>query len=219
MFVLATKLDLNVNDMRELLENSMKENCQKFEELTNKLRMEVDHLSEKINELEAENRGQNERLKILETEASQAAVKHDGLQSDLTCLRDDYDRLVVEEYGARLTSREGGHHHLKENLSQQNKENIDKLGEMVLNMEDMKKKLIWTMGETGKSLEAAWREREEENKAWLAKSFAGVDGRLEEDDKRLSELTNRVEDNTNQSREYQQNNDEKITMMNDILLR
>ena len=74
VFVLATKLDLNVNDMRELLENSMKENCQKFDDLSSKLKAEVEDLSEKISRLEEENRAQTERICRLESESSSAAA-------------------------------------------------------------------------------------------------------------------------------------------------
>ena len=216
---MATKLDLNVNDMRELLENSMKENCQKFEELTNKLRVEVDNLREKINQLEAENRGQNERLTLLETEASQAGAKHEGLQSDVTDLRHDYNHLVIEDHGARLSSLEAGHQDLKENISQLNRENVEKFGEMVLNFESMEGKLIDKIEESRHSLEVAWKKREEENNVMVAQSLTGVDARLEVDNRRLSKLESTAEDSANKSREYQQNNDQKIEMMNNILLR
>ena len=219
VFVLATKLDLNVNDMRELLENSMKENCQKFEELTNKLRVEVDNLSEKIKQLEAENRGQNERLTLLETEASQAGAKHEGLQSDVTDLRNDYNHLVIDDHGARLSSLEAGHQDLKENISQLNRENVEKFGEMILNLESMEGKLSDKIEESGHSLEVAWKKREEENNVMVAQSLTGVDARLEVDNRRLFELESRAEDSANKSREYQQNNDQKIEMMNNIMLR
>ena len=173
VFVLATKLDLNVNDMRELLDNSMKENCQKFEELAGRLREEVGHLSEKISRLEEENRGQNERLLTLETEARLAAAKHGGLEADFTSLRDDYNSLVVEEYGARLTSLEGGQRDLYQKFSEQNKENIERFGETISRIENTEIQLVRQMEDTGKSLESAWNKKDEENKAELAESGAG----------------------------------------------
>ena len=75
VFVLATKLDLNVNDMREMLENSMKENCQKFDDLSSKLGAEVEDLTEKIRKLEEENKAQTERISRLEGGICSAAAR------------------------------------------------------------------------------------------------------------------------------------------------
>ena len=77
VFVLATKLDLNVNDMREMLENSMKENCKKFDDLSNKLGVEVTDLSEKITKLEEENRAQTERIRQLRHGYSYSDIQQD----------------------------------------------------------------------------------------------------------------------------------------------
>ena len=219
VFVLATKLDLNVNDMRELLDNSMKENCQKFEELAGRLREEVGHLSEKISRLEEENRGQNERLLTLETEARLAAAKHGGLEADFTSLRDDYNSLVVEEYGARLTSLEGGQRDLYQKFSEQNKENIERFGETISRIENTEIQLVRQMEDTGKSLESAWNKKDEENKAELAERLAGVHLRLEEDERKLSQLRDTVHADSGKAGEYQRNNDQKIKILNDILMR
>ena len=51
MFVLATKLDLNVNDMRELLDASVKETAARFEVVTTKMTDNFQSLSEQLERL------------------------------------------------------------------------------------------------------------------------------------------------------------------------
>ena len=51
MFVLATKLDLNVNDMRELLDGSVKETAARFEVVTTKMTDNFQSLSEQLERL------------------------------------------------------------------------------------------------------------------------------------------------------------------------
>ena len=51
MFVLATKLDLNVNDMRELLDGSVKETAARFEVVTTKMSDNFQSLSEQLERL------------------------------------------------------------------------------------------------------------------------------------------------------------------------
>ena len=51
VFVLATKLDLNVNDMRELLDASVKETAARFEVVTNKMTDNFQSLSEQLERL------------------------------------------------------------------------------------------------------------------------------------------------------------------------
>ena len=51
VFVLATKLDLNVNDMRELLDGSVKETAARFEVVTTKMTDNHQSLSEQLERL------------------------------------------------------------------------------------------------------------------------------------------------------------------------
>ena len=51
VFVLATKLDLNVNDMRELLDGSVKETAARFEVVTTKMSDNHQSLSEQLERL------------------------------------------------------------------------------------------------------------------------------------------------------------------------
>ena len=51
VFVLATKLDLNVNDMRELLDGSVKETAARFEVVTTKITDNHQSLSEQLERL------------------------------------------------------------------------------------------------------------------------------------------------------------------------
>ena len=51
VFVLATKLDLNVNDMRELLDASVKETAARFEVVTAKITDNHQSLSEQLERL------------------------------------------------------------------------------------------------------------------------------------------------------------------------
>ena len=51
VFVLATKLDLNVNDMRELLDGSVKETGARFEVVTTKMTDNFQSLTEQLERL------------------------------------------------------------------------------------------------------------------------------------------------------------------------
>ena len=65
VFVLATKLDINVNDMRTMLDNNTKENLEKFESVHTKQEENLETLNNKICQLEEENANQNEKLLLL----------------------------------------------------------------------------------------------------------------------------------------------------------
>ena len=125
MFVLATKLDLNVNDMREMLENSMKENCQKFDDLSSKLGTEVEDLTDKIRKLEEENKAQTERISRLEAESSRAAASHGALETKVSGLTETFTSVVLGQHGARLGDLEEAGQELESRLVQQKTENIN----------------------------------------------------------------------------------------------
>ena len=219
VFVLATKLDLNVNDMRELLENSMKENCQKFDDLSSKLKVEVGDLSEKITKLEVENQAQTERISQLETENSRAAAKHQALLSDLTSLTESFSSVVLTQHGTRLAELEEGQQDLETRLANHNRENINTHRQTLVRMENMERDLVGKVEDTAESLTTAWTRRDEDNKAALAESLAGLGERLEGEERKLSELTNTVETNIGLAREYQLSNDSNIKGLNEILIR
>ena len=219
VFVLATKLDLNVNDMRELLENSMKENCQKFDELSSKLKAEVEDLSEKISRLEEENKAQTERICRLESESSSAAGRHGALVSEVSALTENFSTVVLSQHGARLAELEEGQQGLESRLAELNTENINTHGQTLARVDNLERDLARRLEETGQSLSAVWTRRDEENQAALADSLAGLGERLEGEERKLAELTNTVETNIELAGEYQQNNDQRIKVLNDILMR
>ena len=219
VFVLATKLDLNVNDMREMLENSMKENCQKFEDLNSKLKVEVEDLREKITKLEEDNRAQTERICQLETESSSAATKHTGLQAEVTSLTESFTTVVVSQHGARLAELEEGQQDLETRLAHHNMENINTHSQTVVRLETMERDLARKVEDSAESLTAAWTRQDEDNKAELAESLGGLRARLEEEERRLAELASTVETNIGLAGEYQQNNDHNIRGLNQILTR
>ena len=219
MFVLATKLDLNVNDMREMLENSMKENCQKFDDLSSKLGAEVEDLTEKIRKLEEENKAQTERISRLEAESSRAAVSHGALETEVSGLKETFTSVVLGQHGARLAELEEAGQELESRLVQQKTENINTHGQTLARMETMERELGRKVEETAELLTAAWTKQEEENKAALGQSLAALDERLERDERRLSELNNTMETNIELTTEYQQNNDHRIKVLNDTLMR
>ena len=219
VFVLATKLDLNVNDMRELLENSMKENCQKFDDLRSKLKVEVGDLSEKISKLEEENRAQTERISQLETESCSAAAKHQALLSDFTSLTETFSSVVVTQHGSRLAELEEGQQDLETRLAHHNKENINTHSQTLVRMENMERDLARKVEDTAEGLTTVWTRRDEDNKAALADSLAGLGERLEGDERKLSELGSTVETNIELAREYQLNNDNNIKGLNEVLIR
>ena len=219
VFVLATKLDLNVNDMREMLENSMKENCKKFDDLSNKLSVEVTDLSEKITKLEEENRAQTERIRQLETESCSAATKHQALLTDLSCLNESFTSVVVTQHGARLAELEEAGQDLETRLAHHNMENINTHSQNLVRMETLERDLGRKVEDSAELLTTAWTRRDEENKAELAESLAGLTERLEEDERKLSELTNTVETNIEEAGQYQVNNDNNIKGVKEILTR
>ena len=219
VFVLATKLDLNVNDMREMLENSMKENCQKFDDLSSKLKVEVEDLSEKIRKLQEENKAQTERISQLETESRRASSEHNALQTEVSALSENFSLVVLTQHGTRLAELEDSQQELEARLAQSNMENINTHGQTVARMEAVERELGRKVEDTAQSLTTAWAMKDEDNRAALAESLAGLNDRLESEERRLSELSNTVETQIQLTGEYQQSNDNKIKGLNDIIMR
>ena len=82
MFVLATKLDLNVNDMRSLLNNNAKQNKEQFEAINNKQDEDIDTLNKKIENLKEENRQQSERFSNLTDLHDNTLAMHNKLKGN-----------------------------------------------------------------------------------------------------------------------------------------
>ena len=79
VFVLATKLDINVNDMRAMLENNTQENLEKFENVNAKQEENLTTLNDKIELLEEESRNQNEKIHELFKSHENAVLNHQSL--------------------------------------------------------------------------------------------------------------------------------------------
>ena len=82
MFVLATKLDLNVNDMRSLLNNNAKQNMEQFDAINNKQDEDVETLNKKIENLKEENRRQSERFSNLTVQHDNTLAMHNKLKGN-----------------------------------------------------------------------------------------------------------------------------------------
>ena len=79
VFVLATKLDINVNDMRTMLDDNTKENMEKFETVHAKQEENLTSLNNKIHQLEEENTHQNEKFMALSNHHENTVMKHQHL--------------------------------------------------------------------------------------------------------------------------------------------
>ena len=82
VFVLATKLDLNVNDMRSLLLKHSKENSEHFEAIRNKEEENLKSLNDKIENLNKENSKQRERIDDLEKAHEDARIINRNLRGE-----------------------------------------------------------------------------------------------------------------------------------------
>ena len=82
VFVLATKLDLNVNDMRSLLLKHSKENSEHFEAITNKEEENLKSLNDKIENLNKENRRLRERSDDLERAHEETRIINKNLKGE-----------------------------------------------------------------------------------------------------------------------------------------
>ena len=102
VFVLATKLDLNVNDMRETLESTIKEHLCKFETSNNKIDDNHQSLLKEIEDLKNENNLQNEKIIKLSQNHEIATKNFNELLSDFSKLNGNYQATVVQNHGQRI---------------------------------------------------------------------------------------------------------------------
>ena len=80
VFVLATKLDINVNDMRALLKNNAKQNFEHFEAINNKQEENLEILTNKIEKLREDNRNQTKKIEMLTDDHENTLLMHNQLQ-------------------------------------------------------------------------------------------------------------------------------------------
>ena len=99
------------------------------------------------------------------------------------------------------------------------KDNNRAFEETALKMNNMEIDLMKNMEETGKSLNAVWNQKDEDNKAAVGERLAGLSERLDSEDRKLCELSETVEKGGAEAREYQENNDANIHNLNEVLIR
>ena len=80
VFVLATKLDINVNDMRALLNNNAKQNFEHFEAINNKQEENFQILTNKIEKLREDNRNKIKKIEMLTDDHDNTLLMHNQLQ-------------------------------------------------------------------------------------------------------------------------------------------
>ena len=85
VFMLATKLDLNVNDMRSLLNNNAKQNIERFTDIDNKQEEDVELLNKKLAKLKEENKNQSENIAKLSSHHENTLLMHNKLQGKIHC--------------------------------------------------------------------------------------------------------------------------------------
>ena len=93
VFVLATKLDLNVNDMRSLLNNNAKQNMEQFEAINNKQDEDIETLNKKIDNLRKENRQQRERFTNLADQHENTLAMYNKLKGNFICFPNFYEKF------------------------------------------------------------------------------------------------------------------------------
>ena len=80
VFVLATKLDINVNDMRALLNNNAKQNFEHFEAINNTQEENLEILTNKIENLREDNKNQTKKIEMLTDDHENTLLMHNQLQ-------------------------------------------------------------------------------------------------------------------------------------------
>ena len=85
MFVLATKLDINVNDMRSLLNNNAKQNLERFAAINNKQEEHLETLNNKVQNLKEENNKQSENIAKLTDHHENTLLQHKQLEGKVHC--------------------------------------------------------------------------------------------------------------------------------------
>lgn len=83
VFVLATKLDINVNEMRAMLDANTQENIQKFDTVHARQQDNLETLNVKIQQLEDENNIQNEKLFELSQHHENTLLQHQQLLGNI----------------------------------------------------------------------------------------------------------------------------------------
>ena len=218
MFVLATKLDLNVNDMRELMESSLKDQALKFESMTNKVNDNFQTLNNEINKLKEENRIQNEKISQLSSNHEIASKDHLNLFNNFNLLNADYNKTVVEDHGTRMNKAESCVSNLEDNVARLRKEMKTQHDSSVQKMESLETDILDKMEANGKSLDSKWMKRNEDLEDKRNKSELAIHEKLDEHDSTLAKLNENVAQNNQTFLEYKDSNDGHIKEINDILL-
>ena len=218
MFVLATKLDLNVNDMRELMESSLKDHALKFESMTNKVNDNFQTLNNEIDKLKEENRLQNEKISQLSSNHEIASKDHLNLFNNFNLLNADYTKTVVEDHGARLNQAESCLSNLEDNVSRLRKEMKTEHDHSVKKMESLETDILDKMEANGKSLDCKWLRRNEEMEDRRNKSESTINGKLNEHGSRITMLDEKVAQDSKTFLDYKDLNEGNIREIKDILL-
>lgn len=219
VFVLATKLDLNVNDMRELLDTSLKEHTIKFETITNQINDNFQNLNNEIEKLKSENQAQNDTIAEMKENHRQAVDNHDKLQADFTKLNDDYQTRVVQDHGERVKTSENNISKLEENLAKLKKDCIKDFENSIKKIESMEIDLLNKMEAHGKSQNSKWLRQNQETEEKMCKTIETVNSRLDDHDVKILKLN----EETHQARadflKYKEDNDNVINEIKDALAR
>ena len=219
VFVLATKLDLNVNDMRELLENSLKEQAQKFENISNKVNDNFQMLNNEIEKLRIENKQQNDKLAQLTKDQENDRDNHCKLKENFDKINVDYEETVKIDFNHRIHTAESNLAQLEENVSKLKKDCLTDFEKSVTRMEGMEIEILNKMEASGKSLNSKWMKKNEEAEESINKTIRTVNEKLENHDVRILDHQEQLNLTVKCFNEYQEQNDEKVTNINQILIR
>ena len=219
VFVLATKLDLNVNDMRELLDTSLKEHTIKFETITNQVNDNFQNLNNEIEKLKLENKAQNDTIAEMKENHGRAVANHDKLQADFTKLNDDYQNRVVQDHGDRVKTAETNIAKLEESLAKLKKDTIKDFENSIKKIESMEIDLLNKMEAHGKSQNTKWLKHNQETEDKMNKTIENVNVRLDDHDVRLLKLNEETHQHRADFLRYKEDNDNVINEIKDALAR
>ena len=219
VFVLATKLDLNVNDMRELLENSLKEQAQKFENISNKVNDNFQMLNNEIDKLKIENQQQNDKIAELTKDQENDRGNHCKLRENFDKLNVDYEETVKTDFSQRIHTAESNIAQLEDNVAKLKKDCLSDFEKSVTRMEGMEIDILNKMEANGKSLNSNWVKKNEENEEKIKKTIRTVNEKLENHDVKILNHQEQLNLSEKSFTEYQEYNDEKVERINKILIR
>ena len=197
----------------------MKEQAQKFENISNKVNDNFQMLNNEIEKLKIENQQQNDKLAQLTKDQENDRDNHNRLKEKFERLNFDYEDTVKTDFNHRIHTAESSLAQLEENVSKLKKDCLADFEKSVTRMEGMEIDILNKMEANGKSLNSKWMKKNEESEERINKGIRTVNEKLENHDVKILNHQEQLNLSEKSFTEYQEQNDEKVANINQILIR